>query len=103
MAYANSVDPDQTAPEGAVWSGSTLFAILLNIFLKQLHKKAKFYAIKKVWNKVFQMWGHLPYSIFNIKTVPLIRPLLDSPKSGLYFGILLYINRYSNGPVQTLG
>ena len=24
---ANSVDPDQTAPWGAVWSGSTLFAI----------------------------------------------------------------------------
>ena len=23
---ANSVDPDQTAPEGAVWSGSVLFA-----------------------------------------------------------------------------
>ena len=22
----NSVDPDQTAPRGAVWSGSTLFA-----------------------------------------------------------------------------
>ena len=22
----NSVDPDQTAPKGAVWSGSTLFA-----------------------------------------------------------------------------
>ena len=22
---ANSADPDQTAPEGAVWSGSTLF------------------------------------------------------------------------------
>ena len=30
-AYANSVDPDQTAPEGAVWSGSTLFAIPLSI------------------------------------------------------------------------
>ena len=28
MAYANQ---DQTAPEGAVWSVSTLFAILLNI------------------------------------------------------------------------
>ena len=26
-AWANSVDPDQTAPRGAVWSGSTLFAI----------------------------------------------------------------------------
>ena len=31
MTYTNSVDPDQTAPEGAVWSGSTLFAIPLNI------------------------------------------------------------------------
>ena len=27
---ANSVDPDQTAPVGAVCSGSTLFASLLN-------------------------------------------------------------------------
>ena len=26
--WANSVDPDQTAPKDAVWSGSTLFAIL---------------------------------------------------------------------------
>ena len=26
--WASSVDPDQTAPKGAVWSGSTLFAIL---------------------------------------------------------------------------
>ena len=31
MAYTNSADPDQTAPEGAVWSGATLFAILLSI------------------------------------------------------------------------
>ena len=27
---ANSVDPDQTAPTGAVCSGSTLFASVLN-------------------------------------------------------------------------
>ena len=27
---ANSVDPDQTAPIGAVYSGSTLFASTLN-------------------------------------------------------------------------
>ena len=26
---ANSVDPDQTAPKGAVYSGSTLFACIL--------------------------------------------------------------------------
>ena len=30
MANANSADPDQTAPKGAVWSGSTLFAIPLS-------------------------------------------------------------------------
>ena len=28
---ANSVDPDQTAPIGAVSSGSTLFAYILNL------------------------------------------------------------------------
>ena len=27
---ANSVDPDQTAPIGALYSGSTLFASILN-------------------------------------------------------------------------
>ena len=26
QAWANSADPDQTAPRGAVWSGSTQFA-----------------------------------------------------------------------------
>ena len=31
MAYANSADPDQTAPEGAVWSGSSLFTIPISI------------------------------------------------------------------------
>ena len=31
MTCVNSADPDQTAPEGAVWSGSTLFAIPLSI------------------------------------------------------------------------
>ena len=41
---ANSVDPDQTAPSGAVWSGSTLFAyVILSDAL------------------VFEFLGHLPY------------------------------------------
>ena len=30
---ANSVDPDQTAPIGAVCSGSTLFASILKFFI----------------------------------------------------------------------
>ena len=41
---ANSVDPDQTAPSGAVWSGSALFAcVILSDTL------------------VFEILGHLPY------------------------------------------
>ena len=32
-ACANSVDPDQTAPSGAVWSGTTLFVIPLSILI----------------------------------------------------------------------
>ena len=40
---ANSVDPDQTAPIGAVCSGSTLFASILNLSVmlgNYLQKKA---------------------------------------------------------------
>ena len=33
---ANSVDPDQTAPIGAVCSGSMLFASILNLNVMQL-------------------------------------------------------------------
>ena len=36
-SWSNSVDPDQTAPIGAVWSGSTLFAFLLK-FIKNVSK-----------------------------------------------------------------
>ena len=39
MTYANSGDPDQTDPEGAVWSGSTLFAIPLSILRNNCIKK----------------------------------------------------------------
>ena len=40
---ANSVDPDQTAPSGAVWSGPALFAyVILSETL------------------VFEILGHLP-------------------------------------------
>ena len=44
---ANSVDPDQTAPSGAVWSGSALFAyVILSETL------------------VFKFLGHLPYILY---------------------------------------
>ena len=40
---ANSVDPDQTAPEGAVWSWSALFA---------------YATLSETW--LFKILGHLP-------------------------------------------
>ena len=36
----NSVDPDQTAPLGTVWSGSTLFGYMQNVCLKSLQEDA---------------------------------------------------------------
>ena len=44
---ANSVDPDQTAPSGAVWSGSTLFAYA--ILLETL---------------MYKVLGHLWYHVY---------------------------------------
>ena len=35
---ANSLDPDQTAPIGAVCSGSTLFASILNSFVSNVRQ-----------------------------------------------------------------
>ena len=64
MPYANCADPDQTAPEGAVWSGCALFAIPLSI-LKDNCIKSKFQA-KKVWNKVFKILEHLLYIVFTL-------------------------------------
>ena len=51
---ANSVDPDQTAPIGAVCSGSMLFASILkgdisrfSIFLCKFHLYVRFYVFIK--------------------------------------------------------
>ena len=61
MTYANSADPDQTAPEGGpVSSGSTLFATPLSI-LNNRYIKSKLQD-RLVWNKVFEILGHLLYS-----------------------------------------
>ena len=60
-AYANSADPDQTAP-GAVWSESTLFASAQSI-LRNSCIKSKIYA-KKVSNKIFKILGQLLYVIW---------------------------------------
>ena len=59
MTYANSADPDQAAPEGAVWSGSALFAVPLSILRNKCIRSIIYARI--VENKVFKILGHLPY------------------------------------------
>ena len=56
MTYANSADPDQTAPLEAVWSESKLFAIPLSILRNNIKSKIM---VKNVRNKVFKILGHL--------------------------------------------
>ena len=55
-SYANSVDPDQTAPEGLIRVYTVCH--LTTYFKKKKCIKSKILA-KKVWNKVFEILGHL--------------------------------------------
>ena len=50
---ANSVDPDQTAPLGAVWSGSTLFAEMAFKNHKQMTKQTTVVVIGALRVKIF--------------------------------------------------
>ena len=49
---ANSVDPDQTAPIGAVCSGSTLFASILNLSVML----GKIFAADDIFRCIFFSW-----------------------------------------------
>ena len=56
---ANSVDPDQTAPAGAVWSGSALFAqtcLYENLITVQTCEKAML-----CLQMASELLPHLPY------------------------------------------
>ena len=91
IAYANSADPNQTAPEGAVWSGSTLLAIPLSI-LRSNSIKSKIYA-KEDWNKVLEILGHLPYP--KIQTE-------EENWSGSALFVIQYVNLYQHSGSSNL-
>ena len=58
---ANSVDPDQTAPLGAVWSGSALFAqASLSENLGSLRKTQISLHCIIAWTCLSKNWGSLP-------------------------------------------
>ena len=69
---ANIVDPDQTAPSGAVWSGLLLFAyVILSETL------------------VYKILGHLPYSLYLLGTIEIDKPEPDQSTSSLFIQHLL--------------
>ena len=53
---ANSVDPDQTAPLGAVWSGSALFA---QAYLSENLGSLRYYLFIKNWHICYKVWYRL--------------------------------------------
>ena len=48
---ANSVDPDQTAPVGAVYSGSTLFASIFNPKSTNRNKSCRLFSSAGMFKK----------------------------------------------------
>ena len=52
---ANSVDPDQTAPIGAVCSGSTLFASILNLTIMLDNKFQQTTSADNIFRCIFSL------------------------------------------------
>ena len=69
---ANSVDPDQTAPIGAVCSGSTLFASILNLSVMQGN-----YLQQTTFSDAFFSFGPLRDN----KPITILTPCLPSSSS----------------------
>ena len=66
-ALADMADPDQTASEEAVWSGSSLFAILTSmLFIPALITNNLFENRKR---KVLEILDYLPYSYIGLQQI----------------------------------
>ena len=53
---ANSVDPDQTAPKGAVCSGSTLFASIFNLSVMLGNYLQRMTSADDIFRRIFFSW-----------------------------------------------
>ena len=62
VIFANNVDPEQTAPLGAVWSGSTLFACMQKTGLKSLQEYSADDKNRRQM-QVFLTLAYMPYLV----------------------------------------
>ena len=90
----NSVDPDQTAPLGAVWSGSTLFVCMQQLVLhaaddfSRQHFQMRFFRSRKMamigqcltQYLAYQGWGHPVHNIYRFPPPPPPPPFFMPPK-----------------------
>ena len=74
-SMANSVDPDQTAPIGAVCSGSTLFASLLNSSVMLGNYLQQTTSVDDIFTCIFfgalRVKFHLATPVYNCKNWPI--------------------------------
>ena len=54
LVWANSADPDQTAPRGAVWSGSSLFAVPFASFWHNTLRFGLFVPFASFWHNTLR-------------------------------------------------
>ena len=73
---ASSVDPDQTAPMGAVCSGSTLFASILNLSVMKGNYLQQTTSADDIFRCIFFL-GALRVKLFLL--LPIKRPFTLSP------------------------
>ena len=74
---ANSVDPDQTAPIGAVCSGSTLFASILNSSVMLGNYLQQMTSADDIFRCIFFSWALRVNSIVHsLKCVSILSSLL---------------------------
>ena len=79
---ANSVDPDQTAPLGAVWSGSALFAqtCLSKNLGKLRYRNVPKFSDRQVWANSAdpdQIWSR--YTLFTIPSASFGHYSMENP------------------------
>ena len=72
----NSVDPDQTAPLGAVCSGSTMFASILNLSVMLGNYLQQTTSANDIFRCIFCFLGALISNICAQASLAVLRPLL---------------------------
>ena len=82
QVWANSVDPDQTAPKGAVWSGSTLFAIVSASFERITLWQSHLVCLN--FKDLYSIYGRCRWStVINSLTLPLKKIYIYIPVMAL--------------------